>query len=384
VAKVGFWSRLFGGQAGTVGVPGPDAHIGAVLLQQILKPAGQDRAAPGLHANPAISLAFVPTPAPQSMPGPTELLSFDTEGGGPTVTLLVDWPWQLAHGLTPFTADASAARKEPSGWLENHLAQAALASPLQVEFSADTFDAFGGDPSFLALAGEARDVLGLSGDFSAGFTLAAPSFEVNRVVVADGDDYHLAANDNFVAAGGTLVIDASAVGDGNEVRFDGSGETDGRFSFIGGGGGDFFFGGGGADRIDGGEGGDLLSGAGGGDVFVYRDPAHSSGTDYDTIADFDPAADRIDLPGAVSGFGAAVTAGALSTATFDSDLAAAVGNLGASQAIWFAPNAGDLAGRIFLVVDGNGKAGYQAGEDFVIAIAGAPLADLTGHTDIFI
>ena len=58
--------------------------------------------------------------------------------------------------------------------------------------------------------------------------------------------------------------------------------------------------------------------------------------------------------------------------------------LGAGQAVWFAPDAGDLAGTIFLVVDANGIAGYQAGEDYVFAVAGAPLADLTGHTDIFV
>jgi len=127
-----------------------------------------------------------------------------------------------------------------------------------------------------------------------------------------------------------------------------------------------------------------LRGGGGSDIFIYTGVADSTGANYDTIADFDPAADRIDLPGAISGFGETVEGGTLSTATFNADLSAALGSLGASQAAWFAPDQGELAGQIFLVVDGNGKAGYQAGEDYVFAVTGAPLADLTGHTDIFI
>ena len=69
---------------------------------------------------------------------------------------------------------------------------------------------------------------------------------------------------------------------------------------------------------------------------------------------------------------------------FNEDLATALADLGAAQAVWFAPDSGDLAGQIFLIVDGNDLPGYQPGEDFVFAIGGAPLADLTGHTDIFI
>jgi len=52
--------------------------------------------------------------------------------------------------------------------------------------------------------------------------------------------------------------------------------------------------------------------------------------------------------------------------------------LGASQAAWFAPDSGDLAGQIFLIVDANGIAGYQEGGDYVFAVNGAPLADGAG------
>lgn len=104
---------------------------------------------------------------------------------------------------------------------------------------------------------------------------------------------------------------------------------------------------------------------------------------YSLLADSDSEADNIALPGAVS-FAAAVTSGSLSEAKFDDDLSAALGGLGAGQAVLFAPDAGDYAGGIFLVVDGNGVAGYQEGEDYVFGIAGSSLADLTGPTDFFI
>ena len=74
----------------------------------------------------------------------------------------------------------------------------------------------------------------------------------------------------------------------------------------------------------------------------------------------------------------------MSLASFDADLAAALGGLGAGQAVWFAPDAGDLAGPIFLIVDANGVAGYQEGEDYVFAIARRPARRPHGHTDFFV
>jgi len=68
-----------------------------------------------------------------------------------------------------------------------------------------------------------------------------------------------------------------------------------------------------------------------------------------------------------------VTSGKLSTATFNSDLAADLGatKLGADHAVLFTASKGDLAGDTFLVVDLNGTAGYQAGQDLVIRLTGA-------------
>jgi len=334
---------------------------------------------------------LAPTPAIVVTPA-DDLLVGDTEDGGTAVIgdaglgmvgVLVDWPWPIALGLTPLTADwDSLAGREPNGWLEALLAQSALASPALIEFGAHELAGAANNPPFWADV--ARSGLALSGDFSAGFMLTATPFDVDRITLDAGYDYNLAVGDDLVAAGGRLVIDAGALGEGAHVLFDGSAERDGSFAFFGGDSNDVFIGGSGSDWIRGGGGADTLNGGGGSDTFVYGTPADSTSTGYDTLVGFAAGTDHIDLPGTVSGFAAPITSGSLSTASFDADLGAALGGLGATRAAWFAPDAGDLAGSIFLIVDANSVAGYQPGEDYVFAVAGTPLADLTGHTDIFI
>ncbi|HXC54925.1 MAG TPA: calcium-binding protein [Rhizomicrobium sp.] len=127
----------------------------------------------------------------------------------------------------------------------------------------------------------------------------------------------------------------------------------------------------GANRITGGLGADQLNGGGGGDTFVYGVSAESTSTGYDTITGFDAAADKFDFAFSVTGVDATVASGSLSTASFDANLASAVGagQLAGHHAVLFDPTSGDLAGHTFLVVDANGVAGYQAGQDFVVALA---------------
>ena len=240
-----------------------------------------------------------------------------------------------------------------------------------------------------------NDSLILSGDFSGGPTLSGVDSAIvlpaglpglNSVVVQAGADYRLAVTDGNVADGDLLNINAMPLGPGEHIEFDGSAELGGRFAFYGSEGDDRFEGGGGNDRMYGLGGADTLTGGGGADLFAYTGAAESSGDSYDTLVDFDPGQDRIDLLGHVSGFGDAVEGGTLSTASFDADLGAALGadGLGAGEATLFAPDAGDLAGSLFLIVDANGEEGYQAGEDFVFALPNADLAELDGHTDIFV
>ena len=228
-----------------------------------------------------------------------------------------------------------------------------------------------------------NDLVELDGDYSAGFGLGTPDY-VEQIIARAGNDYNLIADDNNVAAGRTLTINAMPLRDANSMIFDGSAETDGRFIFYGGEAGDVFLGGAGNDRIYGLGGGDILSGGGGSDIFAYYDAAHSSGADYDVLADFDPGTDRIDLEVSVTGFDAAVQGGTLSSGNFSADLGAALSGLGAGHAVYYAPDAGDLAGTVFLVVDANGIAGYQEGEDYVFALAGGTLEDLSGQTGFFI
>jgi hypothetical protein len=90
---------------------------------------------------------------------------------------------------------------------------------------------------------------------------------------------------------------------------------------------------------------------------------------YDTVVGFQASMDAFDLMG-VSDVDTAITSGTLSTATFDTNLAAAMSGLQANHAVLFTANAGTLSGATFLVVDQNSTAGYQSGSDLVMRVNG--------------
>ncbi len=196
--------------------------------------------------------------------------------------------------------------------------------------------------------------------------------EVVTLQAFAGNSFTLTALDNFVGAGATQTIWGLRVANG--ISVDLRAETDGHYRVFGGRGNDGIIGGGGNDWLFGGEGADLLAGAGGSDTFFYDGVSQSTGSAFDTIVGFDPLSDRIDLPFALTGIAATVTGGSLSMASFDADLAARIGSgqLGAGQALLFAADAGGLAGSTFLIVDANGVAGYQAGEDYVVRLLNPP------------
>jgi hypothetical protein len=100
------------------------------------------------------------------------------------------------------------------------------------------------------------------------------------------------------------------------------------------------------------------------------------------IVGFDFAEDRINLPGTVTGI-AADTSGALSAASFDADLAAALGSFQAGSAVLFTPDSGDLAGRHFLIVDADGDGAYQPNLDFVFELVD-PVGALPATPDFFV
>jgi RTX calcium-binding nonapeptide repeat (4 copies) len=200
----------------------------------------------------------------------------------------------------------------------------------------------------------------------------------------------ITTTDGAVGAGQTLTIDARQMVTGS-LTIDGSAETDGHFDFYspqqtsvsnltGGALSDTFnlltvasstaTGGGGADTflIEGDEFGSTFT-------FVYNAVSDSTSTGYDTISRVNYAHAVFDVSGiaAVTGVDAHVDSGSLSTATFDSDLAADVGagQLAAHHAVLFTANSGTLSGDTFLIIDENGTAGYQSGGDLVINVTGS-------------
>lgn len=214
--------------------------------------------------------------------------------------------------------------------------------------------------------------------------LSGHTNEYGGPIVAGGFDYDVTMADGNVAADQRLDVIATRLGADESVIFDGRLELDGSFRVLSGAGADTLYGGAGADALYGGAGMDRLEGGPGGDTYLYRSAAESTGPAFDTIAGFDAGADRIDLPADLGPLVDLLTAGTLSAASFNTDLAAAADNrLGAGEAMLFTADAGDMAGRTFLVADGNGFAGYQAGEDYVIELV-APVEPIAVGTDFFI
>jgi Ca2+-binding RTX toxin-like protein len=231
--------------------------------------------------------------------------------------------------------------------------------------SGDTFDGGAGNDTLDISAAE-----GESATLGSHMLTSIETLEIQGAAVTTVD-----AN---VAAGQTLDVTMQG------GKFNGTRETDGTFHITGdassvrGGAGDdtialssqagsgvtiHFTGGGGADTMS----FDSIQGAHA--EYAYNAVSDSTGVNYDSIADFG-GRDFFQLTFAVTGVDASVTTGALSTASFDSDLAAAIGagQLAASHAVIFTPDSGTLAGEHFLIVDANGVAGYQAEQDLVIEI----------------
>lgn len=144
---------------------------------------------------------------------------------------------------------------------------------------------------------------------------------------------------------------------------------------------DRLYGNAGDDVLTGDAGADTLDGGLGSDTYRYEAASESTGAQHDVLVGFDFSQDFIDLPTGVSGPISVIGTGSLSTSGFDIDLAAALGTseLAANGAALYTPDAGDFAGKLFLVVDANGQAGYQAGSDYVLELQGSsvPLAPTT-------
>jgi Ca2+-binding RTX toxin-like protein len=153
---------------------------------------------------------------------------------------------------------------------------------------------------------------------------------------------------------------------GGDDYLRGSGGAD---SVVAGSGDDTLFGQAARDTLIGGLGTDWMMGGGAADVFVFAGVAESTGPGRDWLDVLQPLRDQIDLDVGVAAVAPRINSGALSEATFDSDLSAAVASLPAGQAVVFKPDSGDLAGHFFLIVDADGLFGYTPGFDYVMEFA---------------
>lgn len=220
---------------------------------------------------------------------------------------------------------------------------------------------------------------------TAEFSAAATAFEILEVeqrVNFEGDD-----NANIVDLSGfTVSVVGSSLniyGYGGADTIIGNVERDlihgggGENSLSGMDGNDHLTGGTKADVLNGGAGRDTLAGKDGDDTCVYAGAWESTGSSHDAVVGFDAQHDNFDVVPAIDAVDAAITAGTLTRSAFDSDLAAAVDaeHLGANDAVVFTPDAGHLAGITLLIVDLNGTAGYQAGEDLVVTLKNATHLD---------
>ncbi|HEY2068032.1 MAG TPA: calcium-binding protein [Rhizomicrobium sp.] len=228
--------------------------------------------------------------------------------------------------------------------------------------------------------GSGNDTVNLAGNYS--LALNGATFAgIETLHMAGGFSYAISINEGTVAAGHTLAVDASDLGAGDVLHFNAIPDTDGYFNITGGAGDDVIAAGGARDVITGGLGADIMKAAAAGHTqFNYTSVAQSTSTGYDTLTNFiDTAHDTIHLPFIPAALAPVVSGGALSTATFDTDLAAAVNAaaMPVGDAVFFEPTSGTLAGHTFLIVDANGVAGYQAGADYVIDFGTGSVAGVT-------
>ena len=225
--------------------------------------------------------------------------------------------------------------------------------------------------------GAGNDQLALDGSYS--ITVSSTQIvNIETLALLDGSAapaiYAVTLADDWALPGETKTIYASGLRAGAII--DGHLETNANFVIYGGAGADTISGGGGNDRIFGGLGADTLNGGLGADTFGYGAVAQSIGSSHDTIIGFNANFDKIDLPGSVTAVQTNVT-GAASNSTLDADLTSALAGLGVNHAVQFTATSGDLNGHVFEVIDANGIAGYQAGQDYVIELQGmvAPIID---------
>jgi Ca2+-binding RTX toxin-like protein len=256
----------------------------------------------------------------------------------------------------------------------------------------------------IANGGEGNDVLELRGDYSTGVNFDTATLSgIETITLINVGSYNLTLDEGNVGPGESLTIDGSGLSLSNVATLNAAFDSDGKITLLGGFNGDLLFGGGktstihgndGNDTLVGGSGRDFIFGGHGQDMLLGRDKGdvldggaaadwlelgtvgQSTGRNFDEIIGFD-ADNRdtialFDVP--VEDIDPTVVGGTLSNNdNFNDHLEAAIGNpeLRRHHAVLFKPDDGNLAGTTFLIVDANGKAGYQANKDFVVLLTDA-------------
>jgi VCBS repeat-containing protein len=174
----------------------------------------------------------------------------------------------------------------------------------------DTAHGGGGNDTFLlggALqaadaidGGTGSDSVTLNGDYSGGnaLTLGASTLtSVEQIRFTPGENYDITTNDGNIAAGAGMAVNATALGAGDSLIFNGSAETDGSFTFKDGAGNDVLTGGAQRDVFDMAKGGnDHVNGGGGNDV-INLDGQFNAGD----VIDGGAGSDQVTLFGDYSG-----------------------------------------------------------------------------------
>jgi Ca2+-binding RTX toxin-like protein len=227
---------------------------------------------------------------------------------------------------------------------------------------------FGGQGNDVLLGGAGYDTLdGGAGadvlDGGTGFNFASykdAMAGVHASLAAPASNTGDAAGDTYVAIQGLAGSSYDDVLEGNA----------GDNTLMGEDGNDTLISGGGNDTLVGGAGADLLNLGSGHDTVVLNAASESTGAAFDTVHGFDAGMDQFLLPVSVTGIDPAITSGMLRKQFFDSDLArvADAAHLLASHATVFTVSQGNFNNQTFLVVDGNGVSGYQAGADYVFRL----------------
>ena len=244
-------------------------------------------------------------------------------------------------------------------------------------------DRFGAGDVVVGGAGT-NDQLALDGDYTLTLDGRAGVEVVALLAGPEGDRnvFNVTLDDSFIGAGETKTVFALQVATG--VTVDATGETNGNVRLTAGAGDDTLLGGAGADQLFGGAGADTLAGGAGADTFLFNDATESTSLGYDTLLDFERGVDTLQVNGRTYGNYADIAEGALSNASFDADLSAALGaGLSGDAGVFFTASEGDYAGFTFLVVNTDGVDGYQAGADLVVLV-GQPAPDLTVASEMVI